>query len=456
MINDVKVLVTGAGGFIGKDLVERLLNKGWHVKAMIRKPITPSFPKPENLEIVYADMRDASSLRVAIQNVKAIVHLAAAKADEIDSEDINVEGAKRLIAECNAAGCSRIINISSQSAKIRHKGTYARTKNLADRIFHNSGLQVTTLMPSIVYGKEMKGVFGTIVKFAQTLPLIPVLGNGKWVSAPIYVEDVSKAIVSCIEHENTIGKIYDLAGPDFITFDDLIDKICEKMGIRRLKLHIPFSVALIIAKFVAKISSQPPITVSNVLGSNQDTKIDINPARKDFGFEPIDLATGFRIIFENIQKNIEQKSAGENESKYNLSNRERLKLESVLISKYLIDCIPPKELTERYVNANLILLGNQDHVMKNPELRFIYRYPFVLPFIDAAAGILSPNSIIRKKILIMSAIIEATPTFSDFFLRKPDPLLKLLIILGWHGLKGVAKTIFGIPMFIWSRRGHLL
>jgi len=93
--------------------------------------------------------------------------------------------------------------------------------------------------------------------------------------------------------------------------------------------------------------------------------------------------------------------------------------------------------------------------MKNPELSFIYRYPFVLPFIDAAAGILSPNSIIRKKILIMSAIIEATPTFSDFFLRRPDPLLKLLIILGWQGLKGVAKTIFGIPIFIWSRRGHL-
>src|SRR5579862_8368436 len=297
------VLVTGAAGFIGKDAVAHLLQQGWRVKAMVRRPEAAAvLPPGENLEVVYADMRDVEALRAALQGVNAVVHLAAAKSDEKDSDAINVGGARNLVASCRATGCSRIINISTQSAKLRRKGIYGRTKGQADAIFHDSGLAVTTLMPSLVYGDATSGVFGTVLKFVEKLPVVPVLGDGKWISAPIYVGDVSEAVIACLERDHTIGKRYDLGGPDQVSFDELIDRLAAARGQHRRKLHVPLGVALLAARLAVMVLPNPPITVSNVLGSNQDTDIDIGPARQDWDFNPMDLATGLkRVLGEQVE-----------------------------------------------------------------------------------------------------------------------------------------------------------
>ena len=282
------VLVTGAGGFVGKDAIARLARRGWHVKAMVRRP-TASLPAAE---LVQADMRDAASLRMAVKSADAVVHLAAAKSDEPESVDVNVEGARRLVAACEAEGCTRFINISTMAVKIPRQGTYARTKAEADAVFEGSRLEVTTLLPSVVYGEERDGVFGTVLKFIQKLPVVPVLGDGRWISAPLYIGDLSDTIGACLETDITKGKRYDLGGPDLISFNEFIDRISTALGLRRPKLHIPFSVALAMAEIATRILPHCPITVSNVLGSNQTVPIDIEPARRDFGFAPMDFNTG--------------------------------------------------------------------------------------------------------------------------------------------------------------------
>ena len=294
------VLVTGAGGFIGKDVVAHLLWHGYRVQAMVRQTSTMHFQPHERLEVVHADMRDAASLRAAMRSVAMVVHLAAAKSDEMESDDVNVEGAKRLVAACQAAGCRRLINISTLSVKILRKGTYARTKSEAEQVFRSSALEVTTLLPSIVYGEERAGVFGTVMRFVQKLPVVPVLGDGQWVCAPIYIGDVSEAIISCIETDVTRGRSYDLAGPDRMSFDEFIDRLGAALGLRRPKLHIPFGLALAAAQLGTRLVSRCPITVSNVLGSNQDVPIDIEPARRDFGFNPLDFDTGLKAVLGRI------------------------------------------------------------------------------------------------------------------------------------------------------------
>ncbi len=147
---DNMILVTGAGGFLGKDIVKHLLVHGWRVRAMIRSAVNLPFLGNGKLEVVYGDMRDAASLKAAMKDVCAVVHLAASKSDEKDSDDVNVEGARRIVLACREEGCKRIINISTQSVKIKQKGIYARTKREAEEVLHSSGLQVTSLRPSIV------------------------------------------------------------------------------------------------------------------------------------------------------------------------------------------------------------------------------------------------------------------------------------------------------------------
>ena len=268
---------------------------------------------------------------------------------------------------------------------------------------------VKRLLADIVYGEELAGVFGTVLGFIRKLPVVPVLGDGQWISAPIHVRDVADAIIACLETPATIGKRYDLGGPDQIRFDDLIDRLAVGVGKRVPKLHIPFGLSLWAARVVTKLLPKPPITVSNVLGSNQNTNIDITPARRDFGFNPVGLSEGLAAVLAPLQPN-----------------------EANLLAHHLLDVELPAELRDRYERAVRPLPDA-------PELRFLRRHPWAIGFIHTPA--------VRQRLLLMAAILETTPRYAEFFLQPPR-----LIEVFWYGAVAVWKRILGWPITQWARR----
>jgi NADH dehydrogenase len=429
------VLVTGASGFIGKVVVAALAERGFRVRALTRNPLAWPLPSRPDTEVVPGDLRDAASLIRAVSGATAVVHLAAATADEPDSDDVNVAGAERLVAACRAAGCTRLIDVSTQSAKIARKGVYARTKARADAVFRASGLRVTTLLPSIVYGEEPSGVFGTVSRFVRTLPVLPILGDGRWRSAPVYVGDVAHAIACCLASDDTIGKSYDIAGPDLLSFDELADRLAAAFGVRIRKVHVPFGLSLLTARVASAVLPRSPITVSNVLGSNQDTSIDIGPARRDFGFDPLDLDRGLAIVLGAREATGAMSLAGE----------------CRLFARYLLDVDPPDLLIERYVAAHQRLLGGPEASPSCRELRFVHRHPRALPFVDAALGLRDRQSVLRKKILLTAAILEASPLYADFFLERSVDPLRTFLALSWCGFTSAAKLPIGIPLLLLAR-----
>jgi NADH dehydrogenase len=439
------ILVTGAGGFIGRDVVLRMVARGSYVRAMLRPGAESPFPAHERLQIVRADMRDGDTLVPAVRDCAAVVHLAAAKADEKESEDINVGGARRLVRACELAHCRRLINISTQSTKIARKGIYARTKRAADEVFHGSGLEVTSLLPSVVYGEAKGGVFGTILQFLQKAPIVLVLGDGKWISAPVYVGDVCAAVIACLETPRTIGKAYDIGGPDAVSFDDLIDRIGAATGRCPPKLHVPFTIALWIARVVARLP-KAPITVSNVLGSNQDTRIDIGPARREFGFDPLGLDAGLHIV---VDANGHGQTAIENRPATTESDVQ-LARDCKVISLYLIGREPTNDLIERYCAAMRLRVLASD--LDDAEWRWARRYPRVLPYLDAAAALVRPRSSLRQRIYVMTAILETSPAHAGQFLPRTRTITGLIAGLIWNATRAAVNAAIGLPLLEWARR----
>ncbi len=428
------VLVTGAAGFIGKAVVQGLCQAGWHVKAMWHGSpgsLTPS----EALEMVQADMRDEASLRRAVAGAAVVVHLAAAKADEFDSEDVNVGGAKRLVKACEAQGCARLINVSTQSAGIARKGLYARTKLQAEEVFNKSRLRVTNLRPSLVYGEEEGGVFSTVLGFVQRLPVVPVLGDGRWLSAPIHVDDVSRAIIACIDNDRTVGTTYLIGGPEIISFDELINRMCIATGVRRRKLHIPFWLSLWAARILKALWPKCPITVSNVLGSNQNVELDIEPARRDFGFKPLEFERGLALALRARRSSADGSAGGAEE-------------DFRLIARYLLGVEPPAELVNRYAAAQRKLLGDE----RSAEWEAVRRHPRLLPYLDAATGIWARESLLRRKLLLAAAVLEASPLYAEFFINEIDGRLPVIMVLGWQGARGAIKLVLGLPLLLALRR----
>ncbi len=294
-----QILVTGATGFIGRDLVEHLLAAGHRVKAYVRPARLDALPVRERLAVAPGDLRDPEALLAALDGVRVVAHLAARKSDERDSAEVNVAGAQRLVEACRRRGVRRVVNVSTQSVKLTRRGVYGTTKAEAERLLHASGLDVTTLRPSVVYGPDVTGVFARLRHYALRLPVVPVIGDGRWRFRPIHVRDVSEAILACIRHDGSIGQIYDLGGPDEVSLDEFIDAVAALFGLRRPKLHVPVPVGLAAARVLARLTETPAVTVSNVLGSSQDTHCDPARARAELGVAPVGLAAGFARMLDD-------------------------------------------------------------------------------------------------------------------------------------------------------------
>lgn len=423
---DKRVLVTGAGGFVGRSVLTALRQAGATIRAFVRRPL----PAPESigLEMALGDIRDAAAVRAAVAGCDAVVHLAAAKMDEAESDDVNVGGARRLVDACREFGCRRVVVVSTQSAKIARQGAYGRTKAEADVIFHASGLDVTVLLPSVVYGESLEGIFGTLHKAVTRLPVVPVLGDGRWVSAPVYVGDVAGAVVACLTTPASVGRDYDIGGPESLTFDDLLTRIAVQSGAgHRRAVHVPFVVALAAAKALSTISRRPLITVSNVLGSNQNTAIDIVPARRDLGFFPLGLDEGLRRVLP-----------------LPVVSDSVLHAEARHFGRYLVGVDVESEMLARYAAAHRRLLSGP----VDPLTAFTRRQPAWLAFLDAAASLAGSRTGLRQRVLLMTAILEASPRYVSTFLPAACSLPSAARRLAWHGALAVVRGAIGMPAYL--------
>jgi NADH dehydrogenase len=292
------VLVTGATGFIGSATVLALLEHGYRVRALARRVSVDALPWGERCRPALADIRTPEAVRAAMDGVQVVIHLAARKADEPDSEAVNVGGARNLVGACASRGVQRVINVSTQATMSIRRGLYGETKARADQVFATSGLSVTTLVPSLVYGADPDGVFARMVASIRRLPVIPVIGNGRTVFQPIHVSDMARTILACIENDAAINRVYEVAGPDAVTFDELIDLVARHVGLRKPKIHIPWRAGMLAALICARCLARPPITVSNVLGlaPSNVRRLDIRPLVDELGVVPISLDEGLAQV----------------------------------------------------------------------------------------------------------------------------------------------------------------
>jgi nucleoside-diphosphate-sugar epimerase len=292
----VNVLVTGASGFIGRALVPRLVRDGHAVRGMARRQRPAE--AVQALEWVSGDLLDRDALARAVRGIEAVVHLACATgvANEKRVRAVNVEGTRALLEAARTQGVRRMVFVSTISATRARMGPYGRTKREGEALVAHSGLEWVTLRPSLVYGPAAVGLFATLAHYLKSLPVVPVIGDGRIELDPIHVDDVCEVIAQCLSRADVVGKTYDLPGPERVTFNDFLARVSRELGIRKPVLHVPGPVALALARVLGSISQRPPISVDNVLGMTSPARIDRESARRDFAIEWTPLDTGLRAL----------------------------------------------------------------------------------------------------------------------------------------------------------------
>jgi nucleoside-diphosphate-sugar epimerase len=312
----VKVLVTGAAGFLGGHLVDMLLERGDEVRAMVR-PVEDAtrLTSLEGVEVVYGDLTDAPSLKRAVKDVQRVYNVAARTGPwglEKDYRAVNVWGVADLITAALEAGVQRVVHTSSITVYGHHlhgivtedhpfhaeDNPYSRTKIAGEKLIADMvkerGAPVVIVRPGWIYGPRDNASFGRFVKMVDSGKGF-ILGSGKNVVPVVYVRDVAQGLVKAGDAGgHAIGRAYTIADDRRVTQSEYLNMIADFLEVPHIRRHYPYP-AVFAAGRVAELLwqalgrrkfSPPPVTTYGVtvLGGNQEFSID--RARRELGYEP--------------------------------------------------------------------------------------------------------------------------------------------------------------------------
>jgi uncharacterized protein YbjT (DUF2867 family) len=234
------ILLTGATGIVGSALLRRLTTDGRPVRALVRDQRRLGDQRVR-VQIALGDLADPPSFRNALRGVDTVVHLAASIRDQprASIEELNALATLRLVRAAERAGVERFVFFSALNASHHSRTRFFRAKALAAEAVEASAMQTTVFHPSIIYAPGDPWL--TLLDRLSRLPAVPVSGSGRAVFEPIWAEDVAEAVTHALA--NGAGEAaYDLAGPELLSYDDIVRIALRASHRRRRLLHVPLPV----------------------------------------------------------------------------------------------------------------------------------------------------------------------------------------------------------------------
>ena len=281
------IVITGATGFVGEEIVKQARAAGHPVRAIVRDPQRAQWLKERyEVELFHGNVLYAPSIEGAMEGANGVIHLVGIIYEwkENTFERTHTQAAKHVVDEAKKSGVKRFVHMSALGTRENAQSRYHQTKWAAEAYVRKSGLAWTIFRPSFIYGPRDKGI-NTLAQVVRRLPVVPVLGAGNTKIQPISVETVAKAFVAAIRNDVSIGKTYDLCGPEAFTWNELYDKLQGVLGTRKRKLHLPLPIARIQAAVFERVLPSPPFTRDQLLMLQEDNVGDPKPAERDFLLE---------------------------------------------------------------------------------------------------------------------------------------------------------------------------
>jgi uncharacterized protein YbjT (DUF2867 family) len=255
------LLLTGATGLVGRQVLRRLTAGGEPVRCLVRDPRRLG-PDRVRVQIALGDLADPPSFRNALRGVRTVVHLAAAIRDQPTGsiEELNGIATWRMVQAAERAGVEHFLFTSALGATSHDRTRFLRAKALAERAVLDSDVRHTILAPSIVYAPG--DIFMTLLeRLSLVLPVVPVSGRGHALYQPIWAEDVADCIVSALALPPGEGRRYELAGPQTLSHQQIVELMLRAAGRPRPTVNVPTPIVSRALRLVeALMKSRAPAT----------------------------------------------------------------------------------------------------------------------------------------------------------------------------------------------------
>jgi NADH dehydrogenase len=299
----MNVLVTGATGFVGREVLHHLRAAGHASRILARNPGSPAVREIAaqfSAEVRPGNVLAPESLADVAAGCDAVIHLVGiiSELGEQTFENVHLRATQHVLAAAQAGAARRFLHMSALGTRPNARARYHQTKWAAEVAVRASGLAWTIFRPALIFGAQDHFV-NRFARMSRVAPALPVLGDGRRLQQPVAVADVAACFVRALVEPDAVGQTYEVCGPDRLTLPEILHAILAAMGRRRLLVHLPMPLARLQAALLEKIfpvllRQASPLNRDQLLMLEEDNVGDATAAFRLFGIKPTPFSAGIR------------------------------------------------------------------------------------------------------------------------------------------------------------------
>ena len=267
-------VVTGAFGYTGKYITQRLLSMGKPVKTITGHPDRPN-PFGERLNVAPFNFDDPRELTRALEGAEVLYNTYWIRfARGPVTFERALEHSRTLIKAAEGAGVRRIVHISITNASADSPLPYFRGKGLLEETIKGSGMSYAILRPTAIFGSE-DILINNIAWFLRRFPLFTISGSGDQRIQPIFVEDVAELAVSSSQHNDNV--VMDAVGPETFNFEEMVHLIADTVGSRAKLVHVKPGLSLFLSRLTGYLVRDVVLTRDELEGLSANLLVSEGP-----------------------------------------------------------------------------------------------------------------------------------------------------------------------------------
>ncbi|HEU0265433.1 MAG TPA: complex I NDUFA9 subunit family protein [Geobacterales bacterium] len=290
----MKVFLSGGSGFVGSHVQRELLARGHRVRLLVHRH---GGAKDERVETVEGDVTDAATVAQGMRGCDAAINLVGIIREfpgrGVTFERLHVAATDNMVEGAKAAGINRYLQMSALGSRPDATTAYHRSKYRAEEIVRRSGLEWTIFRPSLIYGNGDAFV-SMLAGYMRRLGMVPVIGDGNYRLQPIQAVDVARCFALALEKPESIGGTLELCGPEQLRYNELLDAIAEKLGVRVRKIPNPVMLLRLVVPVLERFSFFP--LTSDQMTMLLEENICSSPWPELFGLRPTSFRKGISYL----------------------------------------------------------------------------------------------------------------------------------------------------------------
>jgi len=282
----MRLLVTGGSGFLGGYVLREASRRGHQTVALARSAVAAQTVVSLGAQPVSGDLDRPGELSEVF---------AAARCDALlNLASLGFGHAPFIVAAAQQAGVGRAIFVSTTAVTTSLPAATKPVRLAAEQRIRASELDWTILRPTMIYGTPDDRNLSRLLAVLTRIPVLPVPGGGRHLQQPVHVVDVADAVLNAAQQPRTVGRCYDVAGPEPLTFARLLRISASAVASRTRFLPVPLTPVLTAARGYERISRHPRIRTEQLRRLAEDKAFAIDDAARDLGYAPRPFAVGIR------------------------------------------------------------------------------------------------------------------------------------------------------------------